>query len=50
MHVSLVLLSRDAVLVTERGRLLVRNVAMAFDVYIHQCRSAHDRPVYSKTV
>ena len=37
----------DRLQVTDRGRLLVRNVAMAFDAYLKQ---PSDRPRYSQTV
>jgi len=33
---------------TELGRVFIRNVAMAFDAYLH--RQADDRPVFSRTV
>jgi oxygen-independent coproporphyrinogen-3 oxidase len=45
---GLVTLGTDAVEVNDRGRLLIRNVAMAFDAYL-QSRT-DDQPTYSKTV
>ncbi len=43
---GLVALGRDTIEVTPRGRLLVRNVAMAFDAYLRAGASAR----YSRTV
>ena len=44
---GLITLAPDALHVREDGRLLIRNIAMAFDAYLH--RDA-EKPVYSKTV
>ncbi len=38
-----------SIVVTPLGRLLVRNVAMAFDAYLADQQKA-DRPIFSKTV
>ncbi|HEY3328238.1 MAG TPA: oxygen-independent coproporphyrinogen III oxidase [Novimethylophilus sp.] len=45
---GLVALEADKVRVTETGRVFLRNIAMAFDSYLHQ--QAADKPRYSKTV
>lgn len=45
---GLVALEADKVRVTESGRVFLRNIAMAFDAYLHQ--QATDKPRYSKTV
>lgn len=45
---GLVVLETDKVRVTETGRVFLRNIAMAFDSYLHQ--QATDKPRYSKTV
>jgi len=45
---GLVALEADRVRVTESGRVFLRNIAMAFDAYLHQ--QAVDKPRYSKTV
>ena len=45
---GLVKLDTDKVRVTETGRVFLRNIAMAFDNYLHQ--QATDKPRYSKTV
>ena len=45
---GLVVLEKDKVLVTEAGRVFLRNIAMAFDAYLHQ--QATDRPRYSRTI
>jgi oxygen-independent coproporphyrinogen III oxidase len=45
---GLVLLETDKVRVTESGRVFLRNIAMAFDAYLHQ--QSADKPRYSKTV
>lgn len=39
----------DAIVVTERGRLFVRNVSMAFDRYL-PARLTSEKPVFSRTV
>jgi oxygen-independent coproporphyrinogen-3 oxidase len=44
----LVSLSDEALVVTPRGQLLVRNVCMCFDRYL-RARAA-ERPVFSRTV
>jgi len=45
---GLVALEPDKVRVTEAGRVFLRNIAMAFDAYLHQQQA--DKPRYSKTV
>jgi oxygen-independent coproporphyrinogen-3 oxidase len=45
---GLVALEPDKVRVLDSGRVFLRNIAMAFDNYLHQ--QAADRPRYSKTV
>ena len=45
---GLVTLEPERVRVTEEGRVFLRNIAMAFDSYLHQ--QAADKPRYSKTV
>lgn len=45
---GLVELEKDKVLVTEAGRVFLRNIAMAFDAYLHQ--QATDKPRYSRTI
>jgi oxygen-independent coproporphyrinogen III oxidase len=45
---GLVLLATDKVRVTEAGRVFLRNIAMAFDSYLHQ--QSADKPRYSKTI
>lgn len=45
---GLVVLEADKVRVTDDGRVFLRNIAMAFDSYLHQ--QATDKPRYSKTV
>ena len=45
---GLVQLDADKVRVTEVGRVFLRNIAMAFDSYLHQ--QGDDKPRYSKTV
>jgi len=45
---GLVVLEKEKVRVTEAGRVFLRNIAMAFDNYLHQ--QADDKPRYSKTV
>ena len=45
---GLVVLETDKVRVTEAGRVFLRNIAMAFDSYLHQ--QSTDKPRYSKTV
>ncbi len=45
---GLVVLETDKVRVTEEGRVFLRNIAMAFDSYLHQ--QVTDKPRYSKTV
>ena len=35
-------------IVTEAGRVFLRNIAMAFDSYLHQ--QATDKPRYSRTI
>jgi oxygen-independent coproporphyrinogen III oxidase len=45
---GLVVLETDKVRVTESGRVFLRNIAMAFDAYLHQ--QSADKPRYSKTV
>jgi hypothetical protein len=46
---GLVTVHNDAVAVHPKGRLLIRNVAAAFDAYLKQ-PAARKRPVYSQTV
>jgi oxygen-independent coproporphyrinogen-3 oxidase len=46
---DLVELENGRIVVTRDGRLLVRNVAMAFDAYLKQA-GAENKPMYSKTV
>jgi oxygen-independent coproporphyrinogen III oxidase len=41
--------SPDAIEVTEAGRLLVRNVCMAFDAYLKK-QEEGEKPVFSRTV
>lgn len=45
---GLVALEADKVRVTEAGRVFLRNIAMAFDAYLHQ--QATDKPRYSRTI
>ncbi len=45
---GLVALESDKVRVTDEGRVFLRNIAMAFDAYLHQ--QSADKPRYSKTV
>jgi oxygen-independent coproporphyrinogen-3 oxidase len=45
---GLVELSPGKVVVTESGRLLLRNIAMAFDAYLDTVQK--ERPVFSRTV
>lgn len=45
---GLVLLEPGKVHVTEAGRVFLRNIAMAFDSYLHQ--QAADKPRYSRTL
>lgn len=45
---GLVVLEADKIRVTESGRVFLRNIAMAFDSYLHQQQA--DKPRYSKTV
>jgi oxygen-independent coproporphyrinogen-3 oxidase len=45
---GLVVLEPGRVRVTDDGRVFLRNIAMAFDTYLHQ--QLADRPRYSKTV
>ena len=45
---GLVELDTEKVRVTESGRVFLRNIAMAFDSYLHQ--QSDDKPRYSKTV
>ena len=45
---GLVALDADKVRVTEPGRVFLRNIAMAFDAYLHQ--QATDKPRYSRTI
>ncbi|OIQ80468.1 oxygen-independent coproporphyrinogen-III oxidase [mine drainage metagenome] len=45
---GLVVLATDKVRVTEAGRVFLRNIAMAFDSYLHQ--QSADKPRYSKTI
>ena len=44
---GLVTLGTDTIHVRPKGRLLIRNIAMAFDAYL---KKSTQRPVYSKTV
>ena len=46
---DLVEFENGRIVVTRDGRLLVRNVAMAFDAYLKQA-TADNKPMYSKTV
>jgi oxygen-independent coproporphyrinogen-3 oxidase len=46
---GLVTFSNGRIIVTEAGRLLVRNVAMAFDAYFNKDKTSAT-PMYSKTV
>ncbi len=39
----------NKIVITEMGRLLIRNIAMVFDKYLKQAKK-QDRPVYSRTV
>jgi oxygen-independent coproporphyrinogen-3 oxidase len=49
MHADgLVVLDADKVRVTESGRVFLRNIAMAFDAYLHE--PSTDKPRYSKTL
>ena len=45
---GLVVLAPEKVSVTESGRVFLRNIAMAFDSYLHQ--QATDKPRYSRTI
>lgn len=45
---GLVEMDTDKVRVTEPGRVFLRNIAMAFDAYLHQ--QATDKPRYSRTI
>ena len=45
---GLVVLEKDKMRVTETGRVFLRNIAMAFDAYLHQ--QATDKPRYSRTI
>ncbi len=45
---GLVVLEPDRVRVTEDGRVFLRNIAMAFDAYLHQ--QTADKPRYSRTI
>ncbi|MFO7767567.1 MAG: oxygen-independent coproporphyrinogen III oxidase [bacterium] len=45
---GLVTMDAEAITVTERGRLFVRNVCMAFDRYLAEKQK--DRPIFSRTV
>ncbi|MDH3592445.1 MAG: coproporphyrinogen III oxidase, partial [Planctomycetota bacterium] len=44
---GLVTIDDDTIAVTDKGRLFVRNICMAFDAYLDKSR---DRPVWSRTV
>jgi oxygen-independent coproporphyrinogen-3 oxidase len=44
---GLVTMDQDKIRVTARGRLFVRNICMAFDVYL---KPKTDKPLYSRTV
>lgn len=46
---GLVVVDGDGIHVTERGRFLVRNVAMPFDAYL-QAQRAQNTPIFSRTV
>ncbi len=43
-----VIRTRDAIEVTEKGRLFVRNICMAFDAYLK--RHEGEKPIFSRTV
>jgi oxygen-independent coproporphyrinogen-3 oxidase len=45
---GLVVLEPGKVHVTEAGRVFLRNIAMAFDSYLHQ--QTDDKPRYSRTL
>ncbi len=45
---GLVVLNKDAILVTEQGRLLIRNIAMNFDAWLQ--KKEDDKPQFSRTV
>lgn len=45
---DLIVLGRDALTVTETGRLLIRNIAMNFDAYLMEKEA--DKPQFSRTV
>jgi len=48
---GLVAMSRDGgLLVTERGRLVLRNLAMVFDAYLAEAPATAERPRFSQTV
>lgn len=46
---ELVVLHPDRLQVTEPGRLVIRNIAMAFDAYLGENQAA-EKPIYSRTV
>ena len=46
---GLVMLDSNKIVVTESGRVFLRNIAMAFDNYLHQTQSANT-PRYSRTI
>src|SRR6202522_3584319 len=48
-HEGLVLLDAAEIRVTPLGRIFIRNVAMAFDRYLHEQQMDH-RPLFSKTL
>jgi oxygen-independent coproporphyrinogen-3 oxidase len=47
---GLVWLTGEGVFIPPRGRLLVRNAAMAFDAYLDASSGGPARPRYSQTV
>jgi oxygen-independent coproporphyrinogen-3 oxidase len=47
---GLVEVDAGAISVRPPGRLLIRNIASAFDAYLHAPDDAEDRPVYSESV
>lgn len=49
VEAGMITIDADALKVTPRGRLFIRNLAMAFDRYLKP-REAQARPVYSQTV
>jgi len=47
---GLVSQTNDRIRVTSEGRLVIRNICMAFDAYVSSDRSSNSSPTYSRTV